>query len=76
MKISIRCLLVPQQGLVEEKTIYVGYGITTEDGTYNDFEGLDLNGKIAVMNVSSPDGIHPHSAYAAYHSLNERVPIS
>jgi hypothetical protein len=40
---------------------------------YNDFEGLDLNGKIAVMNVSSPDGIHPHSAYAAYHSLNERV---
>jgi hypothetical protein len=25
------------------------------------------------MNVSSPDGIHPHSAYAAYHSLNQRV---
>ena len=60
-------------GLVEEKTEYVGYGITTEDGTYNDFEGLDVQGKIAVMNVSSPDGIHPHSAYAAYHSLNERV---
>ena len=60
-------------GLAEAKTLYVGYGITTEDGTYNDFEGLDVNGKIAVMNVSSPDGIHPHSAYAAYHSLNERV---
>ena len=34
---------------------------------------IKINGKIAVMNVSSPDGIHPHSAYAAYHSLNERV---
>ena len=60
-------------GLAEEKTIYVGYGITTEDGSYDDFSGLDIAGKIAVMNVSSPDGIHPHSAYAAYHSLNQRV---
>ena len=60
-------------GLVDEKTVYVGYGITTEDGTYDDFEGLEVERKIAVMNVSSPDGIHPHSAYAAYHSLNERV---
>jgi len=60
-------------GLVEEKTVYVGYGITTEDGTYDDFAKIDVAGKIAVMNVSSPDGIHPHSAYTAYHSLNERV---
>ena len=60
-------------GLVDEKTIYVGYGITTADGTYDDFAKIDVAGKIAVMNVSSPDGIHPHSAYAAYHSLNERV---
>lgn len=60
-------------GLAEDKTLYVGYGITTEDGTYDDFAKIDVTGKIAVMNVSSPDGIHPHSAYAAYHSLNERV---
>ena len=60
-------------GLVDEKTVYVGYGITTEDGTYDDFAKIDVAGKIAVMNVSSPDGIHPHSAYTAYHSLNERV---
>lgn len=60
-------------GLAEDKTLYVGYGITTEDGTYDDFAKIDVSGKIAVMNVSSPDGIHPHSAYAAYHSLNERV---
>ena len=60
-------------GLVDGKTVYVGYGITTEDGTYDDFAKIDVAGKIAVMNVSSPDGIHPHSAYTAYHSLNERV---
>src|SRR6056300_1001795 len=60
-------------GQASGKTVYVGYGITTEDGSYDDFNGLTIDGAIAVMNVSSPDGIHPHSAYAAYHSLNQRV---
>ena len=60
-------------GKASGKTVYVGYGITTEDGSYDDFNGLTIDGAIAVMNVSSPDGIHPHSAYAAYHSLNQRV---
>ena len=67
--VSISC----ETDKASSKTVYVGYGITTEDGSYDDFKGLDVNGAIAVMNVSSPDGIHPHSAYAAYHSLNERV---
>ncbi len=67
--VSMSC----ETGKAASKTVYVGYGITTEDGSYDDFKGLDVNGAIAVMNVSSPDGIHPHSAYAAYHSLNERV---
>ena len=67
--VSISC----ETGKASSKTVYVGYGITTEDGSYDDFKGLDVNCAIAVMNVSSPDGIHPHSAYAAYHSLNERV---
>ena len=67
--VSISC----ETGKASSKTVFVGYGITTEDGSYDDFKGLDVNGAIAVMNVSSPDGIHPHSAYAAYHSLNERV---
>ena len=67
--VSISC----ETGKAASKTVYVGYAITTEDGSYDDFKGLDVNGAIAVMNVSSPDGIHPHSAYTAYHSLNERV---
>jgi hypothetical protein len=65
--------LSAETGQAAGKTVYVGYGIVTEDGSYDDFKGLDVRGAIAVMNVSSPDGIHPHSAYAAYHSLNQRV---
>ena len=63
-------------GEIAGKTIDIGYGIVKEDGSYNDYEGKDLTGKIAVMNVSSPDGVHPHSAYAAYHSVNQRLKLA
>ncbi|MEC8459082.1 MAG: M28 family peptidase [Bacteroidota bacterium] len=60
-------------GQVSSKTVYIGYGITKEDGSYNDYGGKDVGEKIAVLNISSPDGIHPHSAYKSYHSLNQRL---
>lgn len=63
-------------GEVIGKTVNIGYGIVDADGTYNDYEGKKVAGKIAVMNVSSPDGVHPHSAYAAYHSLSERIKLA
>lgn len=58
------------------KTVYVKYGIETADGTYNDYEGLNLSGRVAVLNISSPDGIHPHSKYLAYHSVSERIKVA
>ena len=29
-----------------------------------------------MLNISSPDGIHPHSAYTSYHSVSERLKIA
>lgn len=43
--------------------IYAGYGIDAPEKQYNDYENLDVTGKIVVLEVSSPDGNHPHSAY-------------
>ena len=63
-------------GEISGKTLSIGYGIVKEDGSYNDYQGKDLEGKIAVLNVSSPDGVHPHSAYAAYHSVNQRLKLA
>ena len=63
-------------GEVQGKTVNIGYGIVNAEGTYNDYEGKQVEGKIAVMNVSAPDGVHPHSAYAAYHSLSERIKLA
>ena len=32
-----------------------------------------MKGKIFVIDVSSPDGVHPHSEYLAYHNLDARA---
>ncbi len=56
--------------------IYVGFGIETEELKHNDYKKLSekkLKGKIFVIDVSSPDGIHPHSEYLAYHNLDARA---
>jgi len=63
-------------GDVTGKTIFIGYGIVNMEGMYDDYQGKNVEGNIVVMNVSAPDGIHPHSAYAAYHSLSERITLA
>ena len=63
-------------GQASAKTVYIGYGIIKEDGSYNDYAGKDVEGKIAVLNISSPDGIHPHSAYTSYHSVSQRLEMA
>lgn len=60
----------------EGETQYVKYGITAPEKDYDDYAELDENAlkkKVFVMDVSSPDGIHPHSAYLRYHDLGERI---
>ena len=54
--------------------ISIGFGIEAPDLGYSDFtNNSSLNGKIAIFSISSPDGIHPHSKYIAYHSIKNRV---
>lgn len=56
---------------VKGKLIDCGFGINGQGR--NDFEGVNLQGNIALINASSPDGIHPHSRWSAYHGIQIRV---
>ena len=59
--------------------VEVGFGIEADDLDYNNYKGLkeeDLEGKAFVMDLSSPDGVHPHSAYLAYHDIDKRVKLA
>jgi hypothetical protein len=66
-------------GMAEGEAVYVKYGITAPEKKYDDYKKLKpakLSGKIFVMDVSSPDGIHFHSEYLKYHDLGERIALA
>jgi hypothetical protein len=49
--------------------IYVNYGISNPEKGYDDyalFSPQELNGKIFIIELGSPDGMHPHSAHIKY----------
>lgn len=49
------------------------YGIVSPEKNYDDLQGREIEGRVAAISVGSPDGIHPHSEYLAYHDLQRRV---
>lgn len=66
-------------GEIEGKTINLDFGIRAGDLGWNDYKDLKkekLKGKIFVIDVSSPDGMHPHSKYVAFHDLGDRIDLA
>lgn len=66
-------------GEIAGELLYVKYGITAPEKKYDDYKKVKAdkaNGRVFVMDVSSPDGIHPHSEYLKYHDLGERVTMA
>ena len=51
------------------------YGIVSPEKDYNDLAGREIEGRVAAISIGSPDGIHPHSDYLAYHDLQQRVDL-
>lgn len=57
-----------------ENMMWVGYGIHAPELSYSDYTNRkNLRGKVFVIEVSSPDGVHPHSKYLNYHGLEKRI---
>ncbi|MBX3413502.1 MAG: M20/M25/M40 family metallo-hydrolase [Pirellulales bacterium] len=43
--------------------VFVGYGITAPEANYDDYAGLDVNGKAVVILRREPQQDNPHSAF-------------
>ncbi len=64
-------------GEIEGKTIYVQYGIVAPELGRDDYKKKKVAKKgIVVMDIGSPDGVHPHSEYLKYHDLGERIALA
>jgi hypothetical protein len=58
-------------------TIYVQFGIVAPELKRDDYKRkkIEKNG-IVVLDIGSPDGVHPHSEYLKYHDLGERIALA
>jgi Zn-dependent M28 family amino/carboxypeptidase len=65
---STRVMPAPK---LEAPLVFVGYGLNIPEKGYNDFAGLDLQGKVAVVFTGSPAEI-PSALSAHYQSRAER----
>lgn len=61
------------EGSYQGEAVNAGFGIASEDLNYNDYDSIDVKGKAVIINIGSPDGIHPHSKYSAWHGIQIRV---
>lgn len=60
-------------GAVRGKLVKLGYGIEAPELDRNDYDGVEVKGLVAAIAIGSPDGIHPHSKFIAYHDLHARA---
>ncbi len=65
---GLRAKLAPE---IEAPLVFVGYGLNIPEKSYNDLEGLDLKGKIAVILTGSPAAI-PGPLASHYQTAAER----
>ncbi|HXH17617.1 MAG TPA: M20/M25/M40 family metallo-hydrolase [Chitinophagales bacterium] len=62
---------------VKGKCVDVGYGIVSTTHGYDDYKGRGkLKGKIFFINISTPEGINPHSSFGEFLDLRPRVEMA
>jgi hypothetical protein len=63
-------LYLSANGTAQGNIIFVGYGINAPELNYNDYAGVDLKGKIALMLMYSPGYNNPHdNPFSKYERL-------
>ncbi|MCL5030825.1 MAG: M28 family peptidase, partial [Bacteroidetes bacterium] len=55
---------------------FVGYGISTPNLNYDDYDGVDVTGKIVVIMRYNPDEGNPHSQFEKYTSYRYKAKIA
>jgi len=63
-------LYLSANGTAQGNIVFVGYGINAPELNYNDYAGIDLKGKIALMFMYSPGYNNPHdNPFSKYERL-------
>ncbi len=58
---------------VSAPAVFAGYGITAPDLKYDDYQGLDVSGKVVIALRYGPDGNDMHSEFYRFTSLRNKA---
>ena len=51
---------------VTAEVVFAGYGITAKDLQYDDYEGMDVTGKVVLVLQYGPEGDNPHGKFSKF----------
>jgi hypothetical protein len=52
---------------------FLGYGISAPDLKFNEYEGIDVKGKVVMVMANTPDGAQPHGPFSKYGSVKVKI---
>jgi Zn-dependent M28 family amino/carboxypeptidase len=58
---------------VSTEIVSVAFGIKSTEPERDDYKDKNVTGKIVTINLGSPDGVHPHSKFLAWHGIESRI---
>lgn len=77
IKLNFKSDFVPlsfsESGKIKGDVIFAGYGITAPEQNYDDYNGIDVQGKIVMLLKGTPDGYKAHSPFEKYLPLRYKV---
>ncbi len=66
-------LAFARNGTVAAPLVFVGYGISAPPIKYDDYQGVDVRGKMVVALRQSPEGDAPHSKFGPWAPLRSKA---
>jgi aminopeptidase YwaD len=70
---DFRPLAFSAAGKVAAGVVFAGYGISSKDVGWDDYEGLDVKGKVVLVLRYGPDGDDRESRFATFTALRRKV---
>jgi len=62
-----------ENGKASGEVAFVGFGITAPELNYDDYEGIDVNGKVVIIISDSPDGERKEGQFSRYSDMRYKA---
>jgi len=63
-------------GKFDAPIVFAGYGISAPDVSYDDFDKLDVKGKVVVIMRRNPQQADPHGPFAVAHGVSRHAALT